>query len=61
MWIVSIIFVKFPTPNRYVAFEPLLGPVKGANLKGLGWVMVAGESGKNARAMEGLLDQGHQG
>ena len=42
---------QVPIFNRYVAFEPLLGPVEDVNLDGIAWVLVAGESGKNARPM----------
>jgi len=47
---------------KFVSFEPLLGPVTGLNLEGIDWVVVGGESGPNARKMEGewaleLLEQ----
>jgi len=37
---------------RFVSFEPLLGPVAGADLSGIDWVIVGGESGPGARPME---------
>jgi len=36
---------------KYVSFEPLLGPVGRIPLKGIGWVIVGGESGPGARSM----------
>lgn len=35
---------------RFLSVEPLLGPVT-LDLRGIGWVIVGGESGKNARSM----------
>jgi len=42
-----------PTPAavRFVSFEPLLGSVAAANLRGLHWAIVGGESGPRARPM----------
>jgi protein gp37 len=37
--------------TRFVSFEPLLSSVKGANLTGISWVIVGGESGPRARPM----------
>jgi protein gp37 len=37
---------------RFVSFEPLLGPVAGADLSGIDWVIVGGESGPGARPMD---------
>jgi protein gp37 len=37
---------------KFVSFEPLLGPVPGATVRGLDWVIVGGESGPGARPME---------
>jgi protein gp37 len=37
---------------RFVSFEPLLGSVAGADLRGFHWAIVGGESGPRARAME---------
>ena len=36
----------------FVTFEPLLGPINGVDLEGIHWVIVRGESGPGARAME---------
>jgi protein gp37 len=40
-----------PAAVRFVSAEPLLGPLSGLNLDGIGWVIVGGESGPNARPM----------
>jgi len=37
---------------RFISFEPLLGSVLGANLKGIHWAIVGGESGPQAREMK---------
>ena len=37
---------------KFVSFEPLLGPVAGVDLSGIGWVIVGGESGPGARPMD---------
>lgn len=42
---------KISTPIRFISFEPLLGSVKGANLDGMAWAIVGGESGPRARPM----------
>lgn len=36
---------------RFVSFEPLIGSVAGANLRGIHWAIVGGESGPRARPM----------
>ncbi len=36
---------------RFASFEPLLGPLTDANLKGIHWAIVGGESGPGARPM----------
>lgn len=41
-----------PAAVRFLSLEPLLGPLPALNLDGIGWVIVGGESGKGARAME---------
>jgi len=43
---------KVPTANRFVSFEPLLGPIENANLSGIAWVIVGGESGPKSRTIE---------
>ena len=37
---------------RFVSFEPLLGSVQGADLKGFEWAIVGGESGPGARPIK---------
>lgn len=37
---------------RFLSLEPLLGPLPRLNLDGIHWVIVGGESGPGARAME---------
>lgn len=37
---------------RFLSMEPLLGPVAGLDLAGIDWVIVGGESGPGARAMD---------
>lgn len=37
---------------RFVSFEPLIGPVPDADLSGIHWAIVGGESGPGARVME---------
>jgi protein gp37 len=39
------------TAIRFVSFEPLLGSVRGADLTGVNWAIVGGESGPRARPM----------
>lgn len=41
-----------PAAIRFVSFEPLIGSVAAANLDGIDWVIVGGESGPRARKME---------
>lgn len=41
-----------PVETRFLSCEPLIGPLRGMNLSGIGWVIVGGESGPGARAME---------
>lgn len=42
---------KVAAAVRFISFEPLLGSVAGANLEGIQWVIVGGESGPQARPM----------
>jgi protein gp37 len=37
---------------KFISFEPLLGPLRALNLKGIDWVIVGGESGHQARPMD---------
>lgn len=45
---------RVPTKNRFLSLEPLVGPIHLSRglLKGIGWVIVGGESGWNARPMK---------
>ena len=36
---------------RFISFEPLLGPVSNADLTGIHWAIVGGESGPRSRPM----------
>jgi protein gp37 len=38
--------------TRFLSIEPLIGPVGKLDLKGIDWVIVGGESGPGARAMD---------
>ena len=37
---------------RFISAEPLLGPLSGLDLAGIGWVITGGESGRGARQCE---------
>lgn len=41
-----------PAMVRFVSFEPLIGSVANANLDGIHWAIVGGESGPRSRPME---------
>jgi protein gp37 len=41
-----------PAAVRFLSLEPLLGPLDGLSLEGVHWVIVGGESGPRARAMD---------
>jgi protein gp37 len=41
-----------PAAVRFVSFGPLIGSVAGANLEGIHWAIVGGESGPRARPMK---------
>lgn len=43
---------EVPAAVRFLSCEPLLGPLDGINLDGIGWVIAGGESGANCRPME---------
>ncbi|NKT69512.1 DUF5131 family protein [Rhodococcus hoagii] len=43
---------EVPAAVRFLSCEPLLGPLDGINLEGIGWVIAGGESGPNYRPME---------
>ena len=42
---------EVPTSNRFLSIEPLLGELGDLDLTGINWIIVGGESGKNARPM----------
>ena len=42
---------EVPAAVRFLSCEPLLGPLDGINLDGIGWVIAGGESGPNHRPM----------
>lgn len=41
-----------PAAIRFISFEPLISPITNANLDGIAWAIVGGESGPAARSME---------
>jgi protein gp37 len=41
-----------PAAVRFLSCEPLLGPLTGIDLTGIGWVIAGGESGPNYRPMD---------
>lgn len=41
-----------PSAIRFLSLEPLLGPIPDLNLNGIDWVIVGGESGPGARAIQ---------
>ncbi len=41
-----------PAKVRFLSLEPLLGPLDGINLAGIGWVIVGGESGPKSRPIQ---------
>ena len=43
---------KVPATVRFLSLEPLLGPLAKLELAGIGWVIVGGESGPNARPLK---------
>lgn len=43
---------QVPAAVRFLSCEPLLGPLPTLDLDGVGWVIVGGESGPNARPMD---------
>jgi protein gp37 len=43
---------RVPAAVRFLSVEPLLGPITKLELKGIDWVIVGGESGRGARAMD---------
>ncbi|MFE0527146.1 DUF5131 family protein [Micromonospora parva] len=43
---------QVPAAVRFLSCEPLLGPLPGLRLDGIGWVIAGGESGPSARPMD---------
>jgi protein gp37 len=43
---------RVPARVRFLSLEPLLGPFDRLDLRGIGWVIVGGESGHGARPMD---------
>ncbi len=43
---------KVPAQTRFLSCEPLIGPLENLDLRGMGWVIVGGESGPGARPMD---------
>lgn len=43
---------QVPAKIRFLSCEPLIGPLDGLNLDGMGWVITGGESGPSARALD---------
>jgi protein gp37 len=41
-----------PAAIRFLSLEPLLGPLPSLRFDGIDWVIIGGESGRNARPME---------
>ena len=41
-----------PAAIRFISFEPLIGPIVEADLRGIAWAIVGGESGPSARPMD---------
>jgi protein gp37 len=41
-----------PAAVRFLSCEPLIGPLPSLDLDGIDWVIVGGESGKNARSID---------
>lgn len=41
-----------PAAVRFLSCEPLLGPLAGLDLSGIGWVITGGESGPHARPLD---------
>ncbi|MFI6893695.1 DUF5131 family protein [Streptomyces sp. NPDC050256] len=43
---------RVPAAVRFLSCEPLLGPLPGVDLEGIGWVIAGGESGANHRPLK---------
>lgn len=44
---------QVPVAVRFLSCEPLIGPLRGLDLTGIGWVIAGGESGTGHRPVEG--------
>lgn len=42
---------KINAAVKFISFEPLIGSIENLNLVGIGWTIIGGESGPNARPM----------
>jgi protein gp37 len=52
---------RTPAAVRFVSFEPLIGSVADADMTGIAWAIVGGESGPRARPMEeSWVDEIHE-
>lgn len=52
---------KTPAQVRFISFEPLIGSVKGVNLRNIDWAIVGGESGPAARPINEIwIDEIHE-
>lgn len=49
---------EVPVAVRFLSCEPLLGPLDGIDLTGVGWVIAGGESGPGCRPMHGAWVRG---
>ena len=60
LWLIDEIR-ETPAVTRFISFEPLIGSVATANLEGIHWAIVGGESGPGARPMdEKWVDEIHK-
>ncbi len=50
-WRIELL-TQIPAAIRFLSLEPLLGPIPRLPLTGIDWVIVGGESGPHARAMD---------
>ena len=48
-----------PAEVRFLSCEPLLGPLDGLDLTGIGWVIAGGESGPGAPACRPCVGHGY--
>lgn len=50
----SELLSRVPAAIRFLSVEPLIGPIEQLPLKGIHWVIVGGESGPKARALDSV-------